>query len=367
MIAAAATFFLRHAMEAAMTASDGTVGDPRGGPLGGKRLLVEVVGEGPRAAPAPRGPRWWRERSRLTRVLLKLGVAALVAGTVAKWTVVPTLVHEIDTDVAFEPIVAPEGGSAAVAITAALIDREVNTHRWVPNDPWFMPTDVLDNMPNFQQGVLRASSWFTLELLDQIGRVRGPAGNDRDLERAAGLLQFPPDVWVIDPETSLLPSATSEDQYRAALTLLKNYNDRVAEGRAVFELRADALATTLRRMSVDLGAQAAEIDRMQDGAGWMLNRQADDLFYANKGMLYAYRMILGGLGSDFESIVAGRGIGNAWAQVLADLERGAQLRPAVVLNADSDTSVFANHLMLQGFYMKRAILQLEEVVNTLAV
>ena len=237
----------------------------------------------------------------------------------------------------------------------------------MPNDPWFMPTDVLDNMPNFQQGVLRASSWFTLELLDQIGRVRGPAGNDRDLERAAGLLQFPPDVWVIDPETSLLPSATSEDQYRAALTLLRNYNDRVAEGRAVFELRADALATTLRRMSVDLGAQAAEIDRMQDGAGWMLNRQADDLFYANKGMLYAYRMILGGLGSDFESIVAGRGIGNAWAQVLADLERGAQLRPAVVLNADSDTSVFANHLMLQGFYMKRAILQLEEVVNTLAV
>jgi hypothetical protein len=38
-----------------------------------------------------------------------------------------------------------------------------------------------------------------------------------------------------------------------------------------------------------------------------------------------------------------------------------------VLNGQHDGSIFANHLVLQGFFMKRAILQLEEAVSVLAV
>jgi hypothetical protein len=275
--------------------------------------------------------------------------------------------HRIDVDTGFVPTIAPDNGSAAVAMAAGLIDREVNVHGWTPNDPFFLPTSVLDNMPNFQKGVIRASSWFTFELLDQIGRVRGSASNDADLERAAGLLQFPPDVWLFDFDTSLLPTASSEEQYRAGLALLQNYNQRVAAGQAVFELRADALARTIQRMSVDLASQAALIDRLKGDDRRLFNTAADNLFYQNKGMLYAYYMILNELGSDFDTMIAGRGLQLGWAQALEDLRRGSQLAPMVVLNADSESSIFANHLMLQGFYMKRAILQLEEVVNTLAV
>ncbi|WP_275450479.1 hypothetical protein [Octadecabacter arcticus] len=43
------------------------------------------------------------------------------------------------------------------------------------------------------------------------------------------------------------------------------------------------------------------------------------------------------------------------------------MRPAVVLNGQSDRSIFANHLALQGFAMKRAILQLEELIIVLAI
>ena len=54
-------------------------------------------------------------------------------------------------------------------------------------------------------------------------------------------------------------------------------------------------------------------------------------------------------------------------QGLAGLRQGAGLEPAIVLNGDLDQSIFANHLALQGFYMKRAILQLEDAVSVMAV
>ena len=69
--------------------------------------------------------------------------------------------HEIDDDPEFAlESSAPEGGSQAVAVAADLIDREINTHRWVANDPFFMPGALLDNMPNFQQGIIAALSRF---------------------------------------------------------------------------------------------------------------------------------------------------------------------------------------------------------------
>jgi hypothetical protein len=38
-----------------------------------------------------------------------------------------------------------------------------------------------------------------------------------------------------------------------------------------------------------------------------------------------------------------------------------------LLNSQTDRSIFANHLALQGFAMKRAILQLEELIIVLAI
>ena len=84
-------------------------------------------------------------------------------------------------------------------------------YEWSANDPWFMPDSLLDNGPNFQRGLVAAVGRFTFEMVDQIGRVRGSSLADPDLERAAGFLQFPPDVWHIEPQKSWLPAVPSEE------------------------------------------------------------------------------------------------------------------------------------------------------------
>ena len=319
--------------------------------------------------PAPAKAQVSRDERRLRvgRRALKWTALALVLAATVNYGVLGPLTHDIDNDPAFRATVLPENGSAAVATAAALIDREVNEHGWTPNDPFFAPSAVLDNMPNFQAGIRQAVGRFSFEMLDQIARTRGSSSADPDLERATGFLQFPPDIWIWQPSRSLLPTVPSESQYLDGLAALNRYNERLAAGNAVFERRADTLAGTLSRISADLGSQTAQLERAQRTGWWIFSRTADDVFYHNKGVLYGYYVILAALGEDFEPVIRGSNLENVWNQALAGLRQGAELEPAIVLNGDLDQSIFANHLALQGFYMKRAILQLEEAVSVMAV
>ena len=206
--------------------------------------------------------------------------------------------HRIDDDPDFAiESSAPEGGSRSVALTADLVDREINTHRWVANDPFFMPGSMLDNMSNFQQGIVAGLSRFAIELADQIARTRGSSQVDSDLNNAAGLLRYPGTVWIFDLSTSLAPTASSESQYRRAMVALRDYNQRLAAGNAVFETRADNLLATLDRIAADIGSSSAALDQhLAEHSGFGLDFEADDVFYANKGRLYAYYLLLRELG-----------------------------------------------------------------------
>jgi len=291
----------------------------------------------------------------------------LAAATVLYFGVLGNLMHRIDADLDFTRPVPIEGGSAAINAAAGLVEREVRANRWSVNDPAFYPTAFHDNMPNFQRGISRAVGRFVMEFESQIGRMRGSSAIDRDLERAVGLLQYPPDVWLFDFRQSFLPVQTSDGQYRAALDALDAYNTRVAARAAPFEGRPDALAITLQRLAADLGARAAAIDAHLRKGGSMIDTTADDLFYVNKGMIYAYYHLLNGLGSDFDGLIAAQGVSGVWDQALGSMSLASQLRPLVVLSAGGDDSFFANHLYLQGFYLKRAILQLDEIARVMMV
>jgi hypothetical protein len=253
-----------------------------------------------------------------------------------------------------------------VALTADLIDREINTHRWVANDPFFMPGSMLDNMPNFQQGVVAALSRFAIELTDQIARTRGSSQVDPDLNTASGLLRYPGTVWIFDLSTSLAPTASSESQYRRAMSALRDYNQRLAAGNAVFETRADNLIATLDRIAADIGSSSAALDQhLDEHSGFGLDFEADDVFYANKGRLYAYYLLLRELGVDYARVIQERDLVAAWAQMLESFRAAATLQPWVVLNGAPDSLLSPSHLAAQGFFLLRARTQLREISNIL--
>lgn len=276
-------------------------------------------------------------------------------------------VHRIDDDTSFQARDVAPGASHSVALTAALIAREVDRNRWTPNDPWFLPPAALDNMPNFQQGIVAALSRFAIELLDQIGRTRGSSQADPDLDRAVGLLKYPGSVWIINPEVSWwVPTASSERQYRAGRQRLLDFNRRLVAGDAVFERRADNLLATLDRIAADLGSASASADRqIREHSGDLIDFEADDLFYNIKGRIYAYYLLLTALAKDFDKVITEKELTSVWRELLDSLEAAALLDPWVVANGKPDANFPASHLAAQGFYLLRARTQLKEAVNIL--
>lgn len=327
--------------------------------------------------PAPRLSWWERTRQRLAAG--RPGPASPGRGRLVRrvlWVVLAILllyypigmlwIHQIDDNPDFQAPATAPGESRTVAIMAALVDRETKQHRWTPNDPFFIPSWMLDNMPNYQLGMMGALARIGVELTDHIGRARGTSQADPDLEKAAGNLKYPGHIWIWDPSISIWPSATSEQQYQAGMRALISYNKRLGQGQAVFERRSDNLQAALERIASDTGSMSATTDQhVAQHAGSLFDLQVDDVFYANKGRLYVYYLVLRELGHDYEAVIRERNLATVWNQMVDSFRTASQLEPVVVMNGRPDAQIVPSHLTAQGFYLMRSRFQLYEVINIL--
>ncbi|MGD8325817.1 MAG: DUF2333 family protein [Sphingomonadales bacterium] len=276
------------------------------------------------------------------------------------------VVHKISDDVAFTAPAAdrPLGGSETVALVTAVLDREVNRNGWIANDPWFFPTALMDNMPNYQEGLRGTLALFAVELRDQIGRNRGSSAADPDLETAVGKINYPGNVWIV--ANVVVPRQPSESAYREALTALRAYNRRVGAGEAVFERRADNLLATLDRLALDLGAASAALDsHIGTHSDDWVDLQSDDIFYNVKGRAYAVYIIMKGLEADFAPIIKDRELNAVWVEAKKSLEQLLDLSPWIVTNGERDGMILNNHLAVEGFYLMRTRTQIRELTNIL--
>jgi hypothetical protein len=321
-----------------------------------RRLWRRTKGRsGERSASASTRQRVWRWTWRL-----------LLVAAILYYPVGALLVEDIDDDPQFAAVNVVPGESRAVATAAALVTREVDVHTWTPMMPFFMPAAILDNMPNYQRGIMSALGRFSTELMDQVGRTRGSSQTDRDLEQARGFLNEQPNIWLWQPSVSLMPSATSAQKYRAGRDRLIAYNKRLAAGQAVFERRADNLQSVIDRIANDIGSDSAVIDQhIIEKAGDLFDTRCDDIFYFNKGRLYAYYLVLRELGADFQNVIRERELTNAWNGTIESFRVAAELHPWIVWNGYLDGLVIPNHLAAQGFYLLRARTQLREISNIL--
>lgn len=278
------------------------------------------------------------------------------------------LAHAVNDDVQFTVPADKQlpNGSRAVSMATALIERETEDTTWVANKPWIFPSAALDNMPNFQIGLMYALSRFAIEMTDVLGRTRGSSQVDEDLDKASGLLKYDGKIWIWEPSTSLMPTASAEKQYISAKKGLERYNTRLSEGNAIFDRRADNLIAFLDRVGSDLGSASAALDTqaIASNTGWFDTR-ADDVFYATKGRLYGYYLLLRELGIDFQEVIAEKKAENVWQRMLDSLRIAAEMDPLIVSNGANDGLFVPSHLEVQGFYLLRARTQLKEVANIL--
>lgn len=318
---------------------------------------------------------WLEDAGLVTKIAVGL-VAAVFFGF---WLVFAVQYHihddpELKPDAKF----TVENGSKAIAMASTLMDQEINGTVWAPNKPWIYPISWSKDMRNYQMGVQYAVARWAVEMADLIGRDRGSGEADQDLSTAAGKFKF-------DPHAFILPSAVTE--YNQGIDHLMAYNRRLAAGQAKMPHLAVNLSTFLDRISKDLGSQSAVIElmvltpsdldeadkahltdeqkAMLSGNGGYFDMHANAAFFATKGRLYAYYILLKAMGEDFADIIERKGATEQWHNMLLSLRSGATLYSFAISNGASMSWFIPSHLSNQGFFLLRADKQLKECADIL--
>jgi hypothetical protein len=346
--------------------------------------------------------RWYRQRGWILKIVLGailLGVIALYGyffWTTQRWVNFnPDYVAAYDLtaqDRSTGRQVAPETGiigapqgvatatgegtaqtcrrSIVVAITADLIDFNVNQNAWISSMIVYKlglfgidwdSTPFFDNKASFQRGVNQAVRRTAIELVDTLGRVRGTSQIDSNLQNARGNLQFNESTWYFGLHP-FGPKTPTPSFYRASIKDLRAFNDRLQKCEAVFDARADNLLQFIDRIANDIGSTSAILrDRSEKyNSGWFDTR-ADDRFWFAYGQLYGYYGILSAARADFRDVIAQRGLAQLWSMLEDQLRAALNIQPIIISNGAESGWLMPSHLATMGFYVLRVRSNLVEI------
>ncbi|MBE0482326.1 MAG: DUF2333 family protein [Bacterioplanes sp.] len=234
-----------------------------------------------------------------------------------------------------------------------------------------LPGIWLDNIPNWEFGVLVQIRDFSRALRKDFSRSQSQSTEDADLAIAEPQFHFDHRSWA-------LPS--SESEYRRANRALEQYLRRLADddaNSAQFYARADNLRqwlfdveTRLGSLSQRLSASVGQRRVNTDLSGDIYARQStptaadqyiktpwlelDDVFYEARGTTWALLHLLKAIEVDFREILVSKNALVSLRQIIRELEATQEsLSSPMILNG-SGFGVFANHSLVMASYISRA-------------
>jgi hypothetical protein len=227
----------------------------------------------------------------------------------------------------------------------------------------------MDNVPNWEFGVLTATRDLARELRNKFSRSQSQSEEDVDLKEADPLFSSPNDRW-------LLPS--SEGQYRKAIAHIDGYFVRIGKNDpngAQFYARADNLAdyfdlvstrlgSLSQRLSASVGQLRLEGDAPVDpgapknASGQQIVKtpwsKIDDVFYESRGYTWALLEQLKAVEVDFAPILQRKNAVVGLKQVIRELEESQKTVWSPLILNGSPFGFFANHSLVMANYVSRA-------------
>jgi hypothetical protein len=244
--------------------------------------------------------------------------------------------------------------------------------------PWVF----LDNIPNWEFGVLTQVRDFTRALRNDFSRSQTQSTEDLDLSEADPLFHYDSARW-FPPDT--------EGRYRNALESLEKYLTRLSSPStpdAQFYARADNLTAWLaivekrlgslsQRLSASVGQTRLNTDLSGDSGARQSTdapeivivktpwTQVDDVFYETRGTAWALVHLLHAMETDFDDVLRKKNALISFRQIIRELESTqAALHSPMVLNG-GQFGLFANHSLVMANYISRANAAIIDLRNLL--
>lgn len=235
-----------------------------------------------------------------------------------------------------------------------------------------MPPGVLmDNMPNWEFGVLVQSRDMALALRNDLSRSQSQSIEDKDLVNTATKFHTDTSLWILPP---------AETQYRNGIKSLKNYLKRLSspsESNAQFYARADNLVDWLglvkkrlgslsQRLSASVGKEQINTDLAGDAEAKQSTPNAasnyiktswfeiDDVFYEARGQTWALIHLLKAVEKDFGSVLEKKNALISMRQIIRELEGTQQAMWSPIILNGKGFGFVTNHSLVMASYISRA-------------
>jgi hypothetical protein len=270
-------------------------------------------------------------------------------------------------EMGIEPVVGFTISVTMMKVAETMLEKSGG---YLSNDV-FLPGLWLDNIPNWEYGVLVQVRDLSRALRKDFSRSQSQSTQDKDLEIAEPQFHFDNNSWAV-------PSTESE--YRRGLKALVSYSRRLAdpaEDKSQFYARADNLnqwlldvETRLGSLSQRLSASVGKRRLNTDLAGDIAARQStvnaddqevktpwseiDDVFYEARGTSWALLHMLKAVEFDFRSILEKKNALVSLRQIIRELEGTQEAVWSPMILNGSGFGLFANHSLVMASYVSRA-------------
>ncbi|MBQ0727377.1 MAG: DUF2333 family protein [Thalassolituus oleivorans] len=329
---------------------------------------------------------WWADRNESSSVgriiVILLVVYLLVAAVVGYfWSTEPqpfsvtAVAQERADEMGVDVVTGFTTTTTLIKVTETLWDKPGG---YLSND--FAPPGVwLDNIPNWEFGVLVQIRDFTRALRKDFSRSQSQSTEDKDLATAEPQLHF-------DNDSTFIPD--TEGEYKRGVEALNSYLARLSdplEPTAQFYARADNLRQWLfdvetrlgslsqrlsasvarRRLNTDIGVQQSTPtpDEEEVKTPWT---EVDDVFYEARGTSWALLQILHAIEVDFRDVLEKKNAAVGVRQIIRELEGTQEPMGSPVILSGSGFGLFANHSLVMASYISRAnaaIIDLRELLS----
>ncbi len=233
------------------------------------------------------------------------------------------------------------------------------------------PSIWLDNIPNWEFGVLVQVRDITRAMRNDFSRSQSQSTEDVDLIIAEPKFNFDNRSWILPASESVYGEAiealygylgrlqnpeNQEAQFYARADNLRAWLDQVSKRLGSLSQRLSA-SVGQTRFNTDLAGDAEAVQstatssQMEVKTPWS---EVDDVFYETRGAAWALVHFLKAVEIDFESVLKKKNALISLRQIIRELE-GTQdtLWSPMVMNG-SGFGLFANHSLVMGSYISRA-------------
>ncbi|MFQ5638266.1 MAG: DUF2333 family protein [bacterium] len=233
------------------------------------------------------------------------------------------------------------------------------------------PSVLMDNIPNWEFGVLVQVRDFTKILRNDISRAQTQSRENPDLAKAEPQFNVNSNSWIF-------PAAESE--YRKGIQALERYLQGLAEPdnpSTQFFSRADNLSDWLKivanrlgslsqRLSASVGQERINTDLAGDAEARQSTPQSskltiktpwleiDDVFYEARGTCWALIHLFKAIEVDFKQVLQKKNAVRSLQQIIRELEATQRtVWSPYVLNG-SEFGFFPNYSLVMSSYISRA-------------